>query len=88
MEMIVKQIRQMNKTLNKIEKFLFDKKPSVDDFISEYDAKKKFKRGTTWFWNLRKTGFPYTKLGGEVYYSQTDLYNYLNNNKKGGLEEC
>ena len=77
----------MNKTLDKIQKFLFDQKPTVDDFISEHDAKKKFKRGTTWFWNLRQAGFPYTKLGGEVYYSLTDLYNYMSDNKKGGWEE-
>jgi len=78
------QIRKMAKKLDEIQKILTDQKPTVDDFISEYDAKKKFKRGTTWFWNLRQKGFPYTKFGGEVYYSLADLYNYLNKNKKGG----
>lgn len=58
--------------------------PSISDYISEQEARKKFHRGTTWFWDLRKSGFPYTKLGGQVYYKLQDLVDYLEKNRKGG----
>ena len=46
---------------------------SVNVYISERDAKKLLKRGTTWFWNQRQKGLPFFKLGGEVYYKKSDL---------------
>ena len=55
----------------------------LDDFISEFDAKEYFKKGNTWFWYLRKTGFPYTKLGGQVFYSKNDLVHHLLENGRG-----
>ena len=70
--------------LEQIEKNINSKKNPLDDFISEHEAKKKFKKGTTWFWNLRQKEFTYTKFGGEVYYSLNDLYSFLQKNKQGG----
>ena len=55
---LIKKIESIEKILNK---------PSLDDYISEYDARSKFKKGKTWFFNLRKSGFPYHKLKGEVF---------------------
>ena len=46
---------------------------SVYDYVSERDAKKMLKRGTTWFWEKRKKGLPSFKVGGEVYYKKNDL---------------
>ena len=56
---------------------------SLGDYISEQDAKELFKRGTTWFWNLRKQGLPYSKLGGEVYYRRSDLKEWLDGRREG-----
>ena len=56
------------------------KEADFDDYISEHDAKELLNRGTTWFWNLRNEGFPYTKLGGQVYYHKKDLIMYFEDN--------
>ena len=65
---LIKKIESIEKILNK---------PSLDDYISEYDARMKFKKGKTWFFNLRKSGFPYRKLKGEVFYKKQDFIDYL-----------
>ena len=65
---LIKKIESIEKILNK---------PSLDDYISEYDARMKFKKGKTWFFNLRKSGFPYHKLKGEVFYKKQDFIDYL-----------
>jgi hypothetical protein len=57
--------------------------PTLQDYISEYEAKKLFKRSTTWFWELRKKGFPFFKLGGENYYRLSDFVNYMEKNRGG-----
>jgi hypothetical protein len=78
---------QLDEILNRlveIERQLNTNDSKLADFISEHQAKKMFKRGTTWFWNLRQEGFPFTKLGGEVYYLKSDIAEYLLSNKRGG----
>ena len=50
---------------------------SVNDYVSERDAKKMFKRGTTWFWEKRNQGLPSFKVGGEVYYMKSDLLSLI-----------
>ena len=46
------------------------------DYISEETAKKEFGKGNTWFWNKRKSGeLPFVKVGGKVWYHQSDLLN-------------
>ena len=56
---------------------------ALQDYISEYEAKSLFKRSTTWFWELRKKGFPSFKLGGENYYRLSDFIKYLELNSRG-----
>ena len=63
---------QILKKLEDIEERL-DKPLTVDDYVSERDARKMLKRGTTWFWEKRNQGLPSFKLGGEVYYLRSDL---------------
>ena len=63
---------QILKKLEDIEERL-DKPLTVDDYVSERDARKMLKRGTTWFWEKRNQGLPSFKLGGEVYYMRSDL---------------
>jgi hypothetical protein len=60
------------------------KQPQLEDYISEFDAKKHLSKGTTWFWNLKKSGFPYSKLCGEVYYRRQDFVDLLEKNMRGG----
>jgi hypothetical protein len=47
---------------------------NVGDYISEAQAKKQLKKGTTWFWNKRTGGeLAFTKVGGTIWYSKTDI---------------
>ena len=71
------QFRRIIKKLNDIDDKL-EKPKSFDDYVSELEAKKLLGRGTTWFWERRRSGeLPYTKLGGQVYYLKIDLVKYL-----------
>ena len=71
------QFRRIIKKLNDIDDKL-EKPKSFDDYVSELEAKKLLGRGTTWFWERRRSGeLPYTKLGGQVYYLKSDLVKYL-----------
>ncbi len=69
---------QILKKLEDIEKRL-EKPLAVDDYVSERDARKMLKRGTTWFWEKRNQGLPSFKLGGEVYYMRSDLLTLIQN---------
>jgi hypothetical protein len=72
-----KQLLRILKTLKEIEDKL-NRPKSLDDYVSEFEAKKLLGRGTTWFWERRTSGeLPYTKLGGQVYYLKIDLVKYL-----------
>jgi len=79
-----RKLEEILNRLGEIENQLKTNDSELSGFISEHQAKKMFKRGTTWFWNLRQEGFPYTKLGGEVYYLKSDIAEYLMSNKRGG----
>ena len=71
------QFRRIIKKLNDIDDKL-EKPKSFDDYVSELEAKKLLGRGTTWFWERRRSGeLPYTKLGGQVFYLMKDLVKYL-----------
>ena len=77
-------LKTIEKKLGIIEKLVSKRqKPSLEDYVSEQEAKKILNRGTTWFWELRKTGLPHTKVGGQVYYLKSDLVSYLESNKIG-----
>jgi hypothetical protein len=69
---------QIFKKLEDIDKRL-EKPLTVDDYVSERDAKKMLKRGTTWFWEKRNQGLPWFKLGAEVYYKKSDLLTLIQN---------
>jgi len=73
--------RKLDIILNKlarIEEILSSQmEESFHQFVSEQDAKKIFKKGTTWFWELRQIGLPYSKVGGQVYYRKSDLLTLL-----------
>ena len=71
------QLHRILKKLKEIEDKL-NRPKSLDDYISEFEAKKLLGRGTTWFWERRRYGeLPYTKLGGQVFYLIKDLIKYL-----------
>ena len=72
------KINQILKKLEDIDKRL-EKPLTVDDYVSERDAKKMLKRGTTWFWEKRNQGLPWFKLGAEVYYKRSDLLSLFQN---------
>ena len=72
----------MNQILKKLEDIdeKLERPTSVNDYISERDAKKLLARGTTWFWEQRKMGLPFFKLGAEVYYKRSDLITLMKTN--------
>lgn len=71
------QLHRILKKLKEIEDKL-NRPKSIDDYVSELEAKKLLLRGTTWFWERRRSGeLPYTKLGGQVFYLMKDLVKYL-----------
>ena len=69
---------QIFKKLEDIEKRL-EKPLTVNDYVSERDAKEMLKRGTTWFWEKRNQGLPWFRLGVEVYYKRSDLLTLFQN---------
>ncbi len=72
-----KQLHRILKKLKEIEDKL-NRPKSLDDYISEFEAKKLLGRGSTWFWERRRAGeLPYTKLGGQVHYLKSNLVKYL-----------
>lgn len=78
MNSIERKLHLILKRLDTIEHLLQNQESeSISHFISEHDATKLLKKGTTWFWNLRQAGLPYYKVGGQVYYKKTDLVNLL-----------
>ena len=72
------KINQILKKLEDIDKKI-EKPLTVDDYVSERDAKKMLQRGTTWFWEKRNQGLPWFKLGAEVYYKRSDLLSLFQN---------
>ena len=71
------QLQRILKKLKEIEDKL-NRPKSIDDYVSDLEAKKLLGRGTTWFWERRRAGeLPYTKLGGQVYYLKSDMIKYL-----------
>ena len=72
------KINQILKKLEDIDKKI-EKPLTVDDYVSERDAKKMLQRGTTWFWEKRNQGLPFFKLGAEVYYKISDLLTLCQN---------
>jgi hypothetical protein len=74
---------KMDKILEQQKKF----KPAeqtVGDYISEAQAKKLLKKGTTWFWNKRTSGeLPFTKVGNTIYYSKADIQKLFDKFKTG-----
>ena len=50
----------------------------LSDFITEDKAKELIGRGTTWFWNNRKSGeLPGKKAAGRWYYNLKDIKKYI-----------
>ncbi len=73
---------ELRKILTKLERM--EEKfntPSLDDYISEFEAKKLFKKGTTWFWQQKQEGLAYFKLGGETMFRRADLVAWIEKGK-------
>lgn len=55
--------------------------PTIGEFISEPEAKKLMKKGTTWFWEMRKKGkLTASKTGNVNYYRIEDLKKLIEEN--------
>jgi hypothetical protein len=71
----LKDLGAILKKLENIEAKL--QQADLTDYVSEEDAKKIFRRGTTWFWEQRQRGLKYYKVGGEVYFKKQDLIEFI-----------
>jgi hypothetical protein len=49
----------------------------LQGYISEDDARARFKRGTTWFWTKRQEGLQSIKVGATNYYLVEDLIKFF-----------
>lgn len=53
-------------------------KNGIGDYISEQEAKDLLGKGTTWFWNKRKSGeLVGRKAGNKWYYKQSEIFNFI-----------
>ena len=78
MDLLKHKLNRILKKLDRIESLLDNStKQDPEEFLSEAEAKKFIGRGTTWFWQLRKSGFPHSKVGGTNYYKRSDLFKML-----------
>ena len=58
-------------------------KSLLGDRIPENEAKALLNKGSTWFWNKRKSGeLDSRKFGGKHYYSKTQIQNLIENGKQ------
>lgn len=68
--------------LKKIENLLLSEKKSFDDYISEQKAMEIFQKSTTWFYNQRRAGLPFVKIGSQVYYEFEKLIAFFQDRTK------
>ncbi len=58
------------------------KNNSLGDYISEKEAKSLLSKGTTWFWNKRKTGdLRGRKAGNKWYYKKQEIIKFIDKGK-------
>ena len=78
MDLLKHKLNRILKKLDRIESLLEQTESKEEEkYLTEAEAKKLIGRGTTWFWQLRKTGFPHSKVGGTNYYKRSDLLKML-----------
>ena len=72
--------------VNKISEAIVQAKPErnvLGDYISEKQAKELLSKGTTWFWNKRKSGeLTGRKAGNQWYYRKSDIQRFIENGEK------
>lgn len=58
-------------------------KNALGDNIPEKQAKELLGKGTTWFWNKRKSGeLSGRKAGNQWYYKRSEILNFIENGEK------
>lgn len=81
---------KMDELMGKIEKLTaaFNAGKNIDnsvlgDYISEKEAKNLLSKGTTWFWNKRRTGeLKGNKAGNQWYYNKKEILNLIEKGKQ------
>jgi len=59
-----------------------EKNETLGDFITEKEAKAILSKGTTWFWNRRKSNELIGKKAGNTwYYQRSEIIKYIENGK-------
>jgi hypothetical protein len=75
--------------VNKISEAIVQAKPErnvLGDYISEKQAKELLSKGTTWFWNKRKSGeLTGRKAGNQWYYRKSDIQCFIENGEKSSF---
>jgi hypothetical protein len=80
LEELIQAIGDMKKIKDLLEKE--NHSGTLGDFITEEKAKEIIGRGTTWFWNKRKSGeLPGKKAAGRWYYKLMDIDKLIDNGR-------
>ena len=90
--LVIVPYERMEDLMRKVEKIseaLLQNKPEktvLGDYISEKQAKELLAKGTTWFWNHRKSGvLKGRKAGNQWYYRKSDIQGFIENGEKSIL---
>ena len=80
------KLEDLMQKVDKISQAIIQSRPeknALGDFISEKQAKEILSKGTTWFWNKRKSGeLTGRKAGNQWYYRKSDnIQRFIENGK-------
>jgi hypothetical protein len=68
----------VRKIEEKIDGSSSNSKNSLGEYINESEAKQMLQKGTTWFWNKRKSGeLKGKKAGNNWYYQRKDIIKFI-----------
>jgi hypothetical protein len=88
--LVIVPYEKLDDLMHKVEKIseaIIQNKTGKDvlgDYISEKQAKEILSKGTTWFWNKRKSGeLTGRKAGNQWYYSKSQIQRFIENGGKG-----
>ena len=80
------KLEDLMQKVDKISQAIVQARPeknALGDFISEKQAKEILSKGTTWFWNKRKSGeLTGRKAGNQWYYRKSDIQRFIENGLK------
>ena len=76
---LMQKVNEISETLSQSK----SGKNGLGEYITEKQAKELLSKGTTWFWNKRKSGeLTGRKAGNQWYYRKSDIQYFIENGEK------